>query len=147
MRRVNKLLMAVGLLSTVVGLGWLSRNRRLFTVSDVTTGSSPDYPHLRAHIYFAAVIDALESGADAIGSLPRWRVIVSDLLNATLHAEVEAPLGGFISDVTVVMQPLGDRHTRVLIRSQSRVPLGDLGENARNIRILQDAMDARLIGG
>ena len=73
--------------------------------------------------------------------------IIHDQAKNILVAEVEAPFGGFLSEVTITLSPLGPRHIRTVIRSSSKLGRGDLGENARNIRQAQDAMDLLLIGG
>jgi uncharacterized protein (DUF1499 family) len=145
--KIKKVMFGAGLFGFAAGSAWVFGNRRLFTVSDVTTGDSAAYPDLRAHVYFAGAQDATDTAGVAIRELPRWRIVITDGNAHEVHAEVESPIGGFLSDVTVTLVPLGDRHTRAIIHSKSRVGAGDLGENARNIRQLQEAMDRLLIGG
>jgi uncharacterized protein (DUF1499 family) len=129
------------------GAVWTYQNRRLFIVNDVTTGSCFEYPDLRAHVYFGS-IETVESAAEkAVASLSKWRLIFADHDKNIVFAEVETPLGGFLSEVAITLSNLGPRHVRVVIRSSSKVGCGDLGENARNIRQLQAAMDALLVGG
>jgi len=83
---------------------------------------------------------------DAIRVLPRFTLEPGDAGTDTLCAEVKTALGGFTDEVTVRVRPAGPggKHSRVTVRSRSRVGRGDLGENARHIRALQRAMDARL---
>lgn len=116
-------------------------------MNDVTTGESFAYPELRAHVYFAGVPAVFEAAQTAIQDLKGWRLVVANPEISTLHAEAEARFGGFLSDVTVTVAALGERHARAVIRSRSRLGRGDLGENARHIRALQTAMDERLVGG
>ncbi len=147
MRKVRTL--AAWLTGAGVGVAaaWIYANRRLFLVSDVTTGQSFDYPELRAHVYFADLTAAFRAAEESISSLPRWRLVHADNVENNLFAEVESQIGGLLSDVTVTLSTLGARHVRVVIRSKSRVGQGDLGENARNIGLLQGAMDDLLVGG
>lgn len=130
-----------------LALVWIYRNRRGLTVNDVTTGESFAYPDLRAHVYFAEAEAAFEAAVSAIKGLSGWRLVHAEPESGTLFAEAEARFGGFLSDVIVTVSPLGERHSRVVIRSVSRLGRGDLGENARHIRALQSAMDERLVGG
>jgi uncharacterized protein (DUF1499 family) len=142
----NKKVLTIGGGLAVVGaLGFVGyANRRLFLVNDVTTGESDAYPDLRSRVYYADAGKVLEAAEQAIRSLPRWRLLVSDTDNDTVDAEVETPIGGFLDDVSVYATEIGHSQTRVVIRSRSRQSGGDLGQNALHIRELQDAMDDRL---
>lgn len=148
-RKYKTLAGAVGALTGLCAAAWLSRNRRLFIVSDVTTGESYHYPELRAHVYFGDSVQIGSAAQDAVKSLTAWRLVARADDGATLFAEVENPFTGLLSDVFVTLVPLGKRHTRVVIRAKSRLShaAGDLGDNARYIRQLQDRMDETLIGG
>jgi uncharacterized protein (DUF1499 family) len=92
--------------------------------------------HDPSHWDLAPVVVPLDPGAaaelvhKAVAALPRWRV------------ESEAPgefmltrrtrLFGFVDDVTVTLKPAGPG-TMIHAASKSRVGLGDLGQNRRNI--------------
>lgn len=133
--------------AAVAGAGYAAwANKRLFLVSDVTTGESAAYPHLRSRVYYAEPATALAAAQQAIRSLPRWRVVFADTDNDAVEAEAETLVGGFLDDVTVYAIPQGHGQTRITIRSRSRVGGGDLGQNAAHIRELQQAMDERLTG-
>jgi len=146
---LKKIVGIAGIAAAGLGGAWLVRNRYLFNVCDVTTGESPHYPELRAHVYFALAPAAGNAVEAAIRSFPNWRQIAVSETGTKLQAEVENPITGFLSDVFITLVPLGPRHTRVVIRSKSRLcdKAGDLGENARIIRQLQAKMDSLLIGG
>jgi uncharacterized protein (DUF1499 family) len=147
MRSPKKWGISIAALTSMFGIAWIIRNRRLFLVNDVTTGQSLDYPDLRAHVYFASMETVADAAEKAIQSLSRWRLVFHDHDKNILLAEVEAPIGGFLSDVTVTLSRLGPRHIRTVMRSCSAVGRGDLGENARYIRQAQETMDMLLIGG
>jgi uncharacterized protein (DUF1499 family) len=68
-----------------------------------------------------------------VAQLPRWRVESSDTGLSTLHATRRTKLFGFIDDVRIRLEAVNDTLTRIHVRSQSRVGLGDFGENRRNI--------------
>jgi uncharacterized protein (DUF1499 family) len=136
-----------GVALLLAALSFCAVERRWFTTNDVTTGHTPEYPELQPRIYAADLNATRQAAEAACASLRRWR-IVSTPDAPELHAEVRTALFGFVDDVTVRFEPLpsfaAPAPTRVLIRSRSRVGKGDLGENARHIRALQAAMDARL---
>lgn len=121
--------------------GW--RNRRLFTVHDITTGESGAYPTLRSRVYHAQIGQAMTAGEMALKQLAGWEMLSQDSENDILEAAAPAWLGS-PDDVTVYFFALGHGQIRVTIRSRSRIGFGDLGRNAAHIRQLQRAMDDRL---
>jgi hypothetical protein len=82
--------------------------------------------------------------AEAARRLPGWRVTDTDRANGIVRAQVRRifPLPG-TDDVVITVVPEGSG-SRVTIRSHSRGGSADPGANARHIRDLQAAMDARL---
>jgi uncharacterized protein (DUF1499 family) len=113
----------------------------------VTTGESFDYPELRAHVYFCAPDTAIDGARKAILARSEFRIVQDDAESGIIIAEAESGIGNFVDDIVIHAVALGARHTRVIVRSRSRLGRGDLGENARHIRTLQDAMDQLLVGG
>jgi len=135
----------------VLALGVLER--RWWTLNDITTGATPEYPDLPSHVYAADATSARRAAETACAALPRWRMVpvasAESAIIAPLHAEVRTAFFNFTDDVTVRFEPVNENsgtapQTRVVIRSHSRVGKGDLGENERHIRALQREMDARL---
>ena len=116
------------------------------TTNDVTTGRSPEYPDLQDRHYAAPPSDTLAAARDAARHIRRWRVADTDPAVRTVRVEIGTAIPLFTDDLTVHVTPEGadGKRSRVTIRSRSRVGRGDLGENARHIRALQRAMDARL---
>jgi uncharacterized protein (DUF1499 family) len=145
-RTLRRLAFGVGFTLSTAATYLVWANRRLFTVNDVTTGDSQAYPTLRSRVYYAIGEDVLAAAEQAVRSLPGWRVVHVDAGTDSVEAEVEA-IAGSLDDVTVVVQPLSLGQSRVTIRSRSRQGRGDLGSNANHIRVLQDAMDRRLMQG
>ena len=126
---------------TAAYFGWT--NRRLWTVSDITTGESAAYPALRSRVYYAEISRAMTAAEQAITRLPGWTLAGRDGENDILEASVRAALGG-TDDVTTYFFALGRGQVRVTIRARARAGFGDLGRNAAHIKQLQAAMDDRL---
>ena len=120
--------------------GWA--NRRLFSISDITTGESAAYPTLRSRVYYADISRAMTAAEKALTRLPGWELLSRDGENDILEAAMSSALG--TSDVTAYFFDLGHGQTRVTLRARSRAGFCDLGRNAAHIRRLQTAMDARL---
>nr|CAA9290097.1 hypothetical protein AVDCRST_MAG63-4270 [uncultured Armatimonadetes bacterium] len=116
------------------------------TTNDVTTGRSREYPDLQDRHYAAPLRETLAAAEAAARDIRRWRVVRTDTTAHTLHVEIRTAIPLFTDELTARVAPEGPghRHSRVNIRSRSRIGRGDLGENARHIRALQRAMDARL---
>ena len=128
---------AVGSLAALA-FGWAGwANRRMFTVSDITTGESSTYPELHSRVYYADPAQVLNAAEQAVCALARWQVVRVEPENLALDAEVGMRPGGVTDDVTVYLTPLGGGQTRAVIRSHSRGGRGDLGRNAAHIRELQ----------
>ena len=111
----------------------------------VETGRTPEYPDLVPRRYAAAperVVAAVEA---AVHALPRWTLkgAGSGAAGHALHAETRTRVFRFVDDVTVRVSAAGDG-SEVSVRSASRVGKWDFGQNARNVRELLAALDARL---
>ena len=117
--------------------------RPWLTSNDVITGRHPGYPDLQDRIYDFPPDGTLTLAAAVASRIPRWRVVSTDRANRLVRVEVRTALPLFTDDMTIHVRPEG-RNSRVTVRSRSRVGRADLGENARHIRALQAAMDARL---
>lgn len=130
------LLAALGAAILLVPRAWLVTN-------DITTGRHPGYPDLQDRWYAAPPDRALTVAEAAARGLPRWRVVSVDSVAHEVHVAVRTAVGGFTDDLVIRIAPAGAR-SRVTVRSRSRMGRGDLGENARHIRAIQRAMDARL---
>jgi uncharacterized protein (DUF1499 family) len=124
-----------------------------WSTNDVTTGKHPGYPDLQPRLYDSTVENATLLAAAGASRIPRWKVVRTVPQQGVMEAQVRTAIPLFTDDVTVTVTPAkapdGQPAAEVTIRSRSRVGGGDLGENARHIRALQAAMDAKLprIGG
>ncbi len=77
--------------------------------------------------------DALARVAKAVTGPARWHVESSDPAAGTLHATRRTPLFRFVDDIHVRLEPLPGGATRLHARSKSRVGVGDIGQNRRNL--------------
>lgn len=115
-----------------------------FTQNDVTTGESRAYPELAPRVYPQPPERVYEVMAGTAKSIPRWTVTRRDPEGRRVDVEVRTALFNFVDDLAAWVEPTEDGASRVMIRSHSRVGRGDLGENARHIAALQQAMDEAL---
>ena len=114
--------------------GWTSREA-------VTGGAA--YPDLTVRIYDASPTNTLQYASAAASGLRNFKVVSRDEFTGVLRGTVRTTIPLFTDDLTVTVTPDGDA-ARVKIASRSRLPLPDFGENARHVKTLQAAMDARL---
>jgi len=134
----------VGVSLGTLALGaWAWSNRRLFTVSDITTGESAAYPALRSRVYYAEIPKTLNAAAACLSNLPGFALTQRDTANDAVEGAAAGPFG-LSDDITVYCFDTGRGQTRVTIRARARTGFGDFGRNAKVIRTLQTAMDARL---
>lgn len=84
----------------------------------------------------AAAVRLVEA---AVRSLPRWRVESADAAGGTMHLTRRTRVWRFVDDVRLALTP-GAGGTVVHAESRSRVGVGDLGQNRRNILELWRAL-------
>jgi uncharacterized protein (DUF1499 family) len=114
-----------------------------FTQNDVTTGASPAYPDLPARVYPQEPDRVFQVLRETAARVPRWRVVAEDPAARSVKVEVTTAFFSFVDDLEARVEPEGSG-SRVVIRSRSRVGKGDLGENFRHVRALQERMDSSL---
>lgn len=118
---------------------------------DFTTNSAATDPRSEdlkpAHLSLSPAV-AAERVMAIVAALPRWSVAEpSDPTAAEegvirLHLVRTTPIMRFKDDIHVELIPEADgAATTVMIRSQSRVGKGDLGQNPRNIRELLRSLE------
>jgi uncharacterized protein (DUF1499 family) len=115
------------------------------TINDVTTGATPEYPDLKPQVFqqsYEPVFDA----AAAVAHEQGWEVTQEDRATGVIQAVATSRLWRFKDDVTVTVTREGTG-ARVSVRSHSRIGKGDLGANARRIRLFQAALAKRLATG
>lgn len=144
MRRLLRLLafgVAVALVAFLV-LPVLSRVGILSAwpvLNRVETGTTPEYPNLQPLTVALPPGRVFEAALAVARTLPRWTVVKADPAAGLIDAEARTRFWRFVDDVTIRIAAKGGR-TTIFVRSASRVGLGDLGQNARNIRAFLDAL-------
>jgi uncharacterized protein (DUF1499 family) len=112
------------------------------TINDVTTGTTPEYPDLRPQRFqhpYERVFDATLATARDLG----WEVTGDDRAQGEIRAVATTRVFRFKDDVTITVVRVGDGVT-VGVRSHSRIGKGDLGANARRIRLFQAELAKRM---
>jgi len=103
-------------------------------INVVKTGETPEYPDIQPQSYPISIEKLFQFAISTVQSLPRWRVVKTDAKQKKICAEATTRIFHFVDDLTIQLQETSGR-TVVHVRSASRIGKGDLGQNARNIRL------------
>jgi uncharacterized protein (DUF1499 family) len=114
-------------------------------LNDVETGRTPEYPDLQVREYAQGEQAVLKAAQKAVESIPRFTFVAAGhgRGGAEIQAVAATRMLKFKDDVTVRIRREGGK-TRVSVRSHSRTGKWDFGQNARNIREFQAALDREL---
>ena len=112
------------------------------TINDVTTGATPEYPDLHPQ-RFQQAYERVFDGALATARDLGWEVTGADPAQGEIRAVATTRVFRFKDDVTLTVARAGDAVT-VGMRSHSRIGKGDLGANARRIRLFQAELAKRM---
>ncbi len=126
-------LLAAGIAALLLGLGLATVPRAWWTLNDVTTGATPEYPDVQPLESKRPPGEVFDAVRGVLAVRPRTRVVAADSAAGRIEAEATTRLFRFVDDLTVRVEPAGTG-SRLLVRSRSRVGRGDLGQNARTIR-------------
>lgn len=102
---------------------------RIIQVADLQRARYPDIRSLELALEPAAALQAAEHAAGRLG----WRIDAYVPAEGRLEATDHTVFFGFRDDIVVRVRPSG-HGSRVDVRSESRVGLGDAGTNARRVR-------------
>lgn len=99
-------------------------------------------PALRSPIFDLPPDQAMAHVASVAATLPRWAVVHQDPAAGSLHLTFTTPICRFVDDIRLQFEPR-DHGQRSIMRgeSRSRIGKGDLGQNARNLTMLIDALN------
>ena len=115
------------------------------TINDVTTGATLEYPDLQPQTFQQSYEQVFDAAA-AVGRELGWDLTEEDRAKGAIQAVATTRLMRFKDDITVTVTREGEG-TNVSVRSHSRIGKGDLGANARRIRLFQTALTKRLAAG
>ena len=134
-KRIGLVLLVLVALRVVAAMIWP-------TINDVQTGATPEYADLQPQ-RFTQPYDRVFDAAIAAGEELGWDVTAEDRTQGEIRAVATTPLFRFKDDVTVTVTREGEG-AQVSVRSHSRIGKGDLGANARRIRLFQQELAGRL---
>ena len=112
------------------------------TINDISTGTTPEYADLKPQRFLDAterVFAEALAAAEALG----WEVTSQDATGGEIRAVATTRVFRFKDDVTITVGRLSEGSV-VNMRSHSRIGKGDLGANARRIRLFQAELAKRL---
>ena len=139
------LILVVVLLLSIGGILFVGRTY----FPDNVAETSPDggTKQLMTRYYQEAPDEVVKITKEEISGLSSWgaswKLTGSEKENGRTTVNAEIPVLVFVDDLTVTISK-DDKNTRVDVRSASRVGKSDFGENARSVRKLLAALDARL---
>lgn len=109
------------------------------SAADLQRRAYPDIVPLDLGVAADRAIDEAAAVARELG----WEVVAVDRTRGVVEAIDTTFWFRFKDDVVVRVRPAGASRSRVDVRSKSRVGRGDLGANARRIRMFSAALRAR----
>jgi len=109
---------------------------------DAATQQRRAYPDVQPVVVNAPVSRAFDAALD-VAREHGWQVVATDRAAGRIDAIASTFWFGFKDDVVIRLRPQ-DAVTRIDMRSKSRVGVGDLGANARRIRLFVSALRDRL---
>ena len=110
------------------------------TAADQQRRAYPDIVPVDLGVAAERAIDEAAAAARELG----WEVVAVDRVRGVLEAIDTTFWFHFKDDIVVRVRATGPARSRVDIRSKSRVGRGDLGANARRIRIFAAALRSRV---
>jgi uncharacterized protein (DUF1499 family) len=99
----------------------------------------PTHPDLGPLTLPGSLVEAVRRVEQVVGNLPRWQTNSADPITGTIHLTHRTRLWRFVDDVRLTLAP-GAGGTVIHAESRSRVGVGDLGQNRRNILELWSAL-------
>ncbi len=91
------------------------------------------------HFYWIPESELRQKVINAIKNLDGWELIDDEKITATRRTKIFR----FIDDIEISIKPVGDGST-LDIKSASRIGIGDMGQNRRNIEEFLGGLEAEL---
>ncbi len=114
------------------------------TISQVTTGQTPEYPDIQPQALRYSPDLVHQRAIETIRELNDWSLADnSEDTTRTIHAIHSNDLLPWADEVTIRVEPLG-AGSLVFVSSSSRSGRGDFGQNARNIQLFQQRLATNL---
>jgi len=140
----RRLFIALAILVTLSVTGLLAAAIIWPVINEVETGMSAEYPEIQPQYYTTDPQRVFDETRASVDTLQGWTLVGEDATEYSLKAQRESSFFGFTNDISIRVEPVTEFVTRIHLKSASQIGKGDFGQNARNIRALLDALDARL---
>lgn len=140
----RRLFIALAVLVTLTVTGLLTAAIIWPVINEVETGMSAEYPELQPQYYTTDPQRVFDETRASVENLEGWTLVGEDATQFTLKAQHVSPFFGFTHDIAIRVEPVTEFVTRIHVKSASQIGKGDFGQNARNIKALLAALDARL---
>jgi len=117
---------------------------RGFTINYAELNSEDSDPLLRPQVFTASVTDVADRFANAIQQVAGWQIESREQVDETIrmHLTRRTRIFRFVDDIQVKIEPHEPAAAIVYAHSQSRLGKGDLGQNRRNLRELNQTLIA-----
>ncbi len=112
------------------------------TINDVKTGATPEYADLKPQTFLGTPEEVFAESL-AVAEAQGWEVTSQDAASGEIRAVATTRVFRFKDDVTITVGRAAGGSV-VNVRSHSRIGKGDLGANARRIRLFQAELAKRL---
>lgn len=115
-------------------------------INVVETGATPEYPDIQPRAWSMSRDRVFAGAVEVVEALDTFTLVDADPDAGVVRAEALSRTGWWIDDVEIRVEANGEGGTIVFVRSASRVGRGDFGQNARNVRVVLNALDDNLGG-
>ncbi|NNE98733.1 MAG: DUF1499 domain-containing protein [Pyrinomonadaceae bacterium] len=146
---MKKILIAVVILFVLFAAAILIIGRTFYPDNIAETSLDGGEKGLKTRNYKTDLLTALKSAKEIIPTLStygsKWKLVEYKDEDGSSSAKVgaEVPVLVFTDDLTVKFEEKDDGVVQVNVRSESRVGKSDFGENARHVRKILNALDAK----
>lgn len=114
------------------------------TINRVETNKSIEYPDLRTRTYQLGYDRVYDEALGAAKEQKLWAVTGQSRETGVITAQAQMPMLDWTHTVTITVVKKTPFVSQVATVSEGSDAPGDLGQNARNIRAYQEALDRRL---
>ncbi|GAB4541063.1 MAG: DUF1499 domain-containing protein [Parvularculaceae bacterium] len=111
-------------------------------VCDPASLQREHFPDIQPVVLYVGLNEAFDIALDVAEGMG-WEIVDVDRAAGRIEATDTTPWFGFKDDIVIRLTAQDQTHTRVDIRSQSRIGQSDLGKNARRVRAYLEELRSR----
>jgi len=141
---MRKVLIGLGIMVAIVVTSVMVTASIWPTINRVETGATLEYPNLMPKTYQVGYDRVYDEALATIKGQEGWTFGSETRDTGMIIAHAPMALTGWQHHITVRVERRSEFVSRVHVISEGCDAPGDLGQNARNIRRLTEALDARL---